>query len=478
MHTTWNNEPVNDIIVTEEKMRKFKAEELSDFARYYGFHYDRINLHAMVKELMIEMERGLAGKSSSLPMIPSYITPVTQIAPGKTVLALDAGGTNLRTSLVHFNENSEAVAQGTRKTSMPGANGRVSADQFYDKIADAVFPLLNETKVEGIGFTFSYHTEITPEAEGIPLALGKEIDAPEIFGKPIGASLRSALARRGCIYDGPIVMLNDTTATLLSGFISISPDGEAVPQQPVSGVKSANDYGAVPGPVIGFILGTGINAAYPETKIPKIGFDSSGSPQIIVCETGSFTIHNRGQLDMEYDSTTINPGVCFLEKATSGAYLGPLALHILKQAIRDEVVQFRRSDELLAMKHLETRIINEFITAPLAIKGPLGSLFGKDEGDAAAAVQYIISIITERAALISAATLVAIIEHMSPGYEPYSPVRIAVEGSTYILYKGMRRSLEAWLHIMLTENKPRPYVILPVEQASLFGAAVAALTKE
>jgi hexokinase len=46
-----------------------------------------------------------------------------------------------------------------------------------------------------------------------------------------------------------------------------------------------------------------------------------------------------------------------------------------------------------------------------------------------------------------------------------------------MIYKGMRRSLESYLHQLLFKEKPRPYVISPVEQASLFGAAVAALSK-
>jgi hexokinase len=116
--------------------------------------------------------------------------------------------------------------------------------------------------------------------------------------------------------------------------------------------------------------------------------------------------------------------------------------------------------------------------APLSALGPLGSLFAHDEGDAVAAVQYITSIITERAAMFPAAVLAAIIERISPGYEPYSPVRIAVEGTTYKLFKGMRRALESNLHQMLCKDKPRPYVISPVEQASLFGAAMAALSKK
>jgi hexokinase len=61
------------------------------------------------------------------------------------------------------------------------------------------------------------------------------------------------------------------------------------------------------------------------------------------------------------------------------------------------------------------------------------------------------------------------------GDDPYAPIRIAVEGTTYMACKGMRRSLDAWLHTMLADGMPRPYVMAPVDQASLLGAAVAAL---
>ena len=450
-------------------MGKFNEEELSDFARYYGFHYDGINPQALVKEVLVEIKRGLKGDSSSLAMIPSYITPVTRIPPGQTVLALDAGGTNLRSSLVHFNENGEAVAQNTIKTVMPGTKGQLSADEFFGALADSALPLLKDADIEGIGFTFSYPMEITADADGIVMVFSKEIDAPDVIGKPIGKGLRDALAAKGCKYSGPIVLLNDTVATLLSGLASISPDGEPV--------RSGNDFGAANGPVIGLILGTGINIAYPETDIPKIKFNSGSSPQLVVCEMGNFNVLYRGQLDIEYDSTTKNPGRYTLEKAAAGAYLGPLTLHILKRAVKDKIIQFKKSGELLAMSHLETRALNEFLHAPLEARGPVGSLFAADEGDALAAVQYLASIITERGALFSAAALAATVERISPRYEPYSPVRIAVEGTTFMIFKGLRRALESQLHQMLIRDKPRPYVISPVEQASLFGAAVAALSK-
>jgi hexokinase len=422
----------------------------------------------LVEDVLIDMERGLKGQSSSLPMIPSYISPVAGVPPDKTVLALDAGGTNLRAALVHFDGQGKAVAEGTVRAPMPGSRGRLGADSFFDEIAELVLPLLEKNPgVAGMGFTFSYAMKITPEAEGILMSFSKEIDAPEVPGKSIGKGLRDALERRGFTYSGSIVLLNDTVATLLSGLVTIPADGEETP--------SKNAYGFSGGPVIGCILGTGFNTAYPESSIPKIGFESKASPQIVVCETGTFALRYRGPLDREYDNTTKTPGAYMLEKATSGAYLGPLTLHILKQAVKDGLLCFRKSEELLAMPHLETRDLNEFTHAPLAAQGPLGGLFAPDEGGALAAVQYLASIVTERGALFSAAVLAAVVERIKPGREPYAPVRIAVEGTTYLLYKGMRRALESWLHVMLVKGKPCPYVISPVGQASLFGAAVAAL---
>lgn len=448
----------------------FDTQELSDFARYYGFHYDNWEPRALVQDLLIDMERGLRGQSSSLPMLPSYICPVSQVPAGKTVLALDAGGTNLRASLVHFDENGKALAAGTRKAPMPGTRGPVGAKEFFDAIAELVFPLLeNQDGVTGIGFTFSYAMEITQDTDGILLSLSKEVDAPEVIGQSLREGLREALKRRGCHYPGPIILLNDTTATLLSGLVEIPRDSEAE--------NTKDRYGLPGGPVIGLILGTGFNTAYPEKSIPKIGFESALNPQIVVCETGTFALRCRGFLDREYDNTTKNPGAYTLEKATSGAYLGPLTLHILKQAVKDKLIRFQKSEDLLSLPALQTRDLNDFLRSPLAAEGILGSLFGPDEQDALAAVQYLAGIVTERGALLAAAVVAATVERIGPPQKPFAPVRIAVEGTTYMIYKGMRRALESWLHTMLVSGKPRPYLIAPVEQASLFGAAVAALSE-
>ena len=51
-----------------------------------------------------EMKKGLSG-SSSLAMIPTYVSTDAEIKEGESVIVLDAGGTNFRTCLVTFDEN-------------------------------------------------------------------------------------------------------------------------------------------------------------------------------------------------------------------------------------------------------------------------------------------------------------------------------------------------------------------------------------
>jgi len=443
----------------------FDPRGLSDFARYHGFHYDSLDPAALTREILVDMERGLEGLSSSLPMLPSYLTGAGGARAGKTVLALDAGGTNLRASLVRFDDEGRAAAEGTQRRAIPGASGRASAAEFFDAIACAAIPLLESAaRIDGIGFTFSYPMDMQPDADGVLREFSKEIDAPEVIGKAIGAGLREALARRGRAYDGPIALLNDTAATLLSG-IAATPAGDFG--------AGGNSQGA-PSPVIGFVLGTGFNTAHPETRIPKIGFESREAPQIVVCETGAFRLRYRGPLDLEFDAGTKNPGAYSLEKTIAGAYIGPLTMLILKRAARDGVLRLGRLDEFLGLQGVDSKTLNEFLLDPRAAGNPISSLFGEGETGAIASARYLASIVAERAATFAACVLAAAVERVGGEHDPQAPVRIAVEGTTYASYAGMRRSVEARLHALLSREMPRPYEIATVDQASLFGAATAA----
>lgn len=445
----------------------FDPRSLVDFARYYGFHYGVCDPAALVKDLVIEMERGLRADSSSLPMLPSYINPVSEAPRLKTVIALDAGGTNLRAARIRFDENGKPVEEASRKAAMPGTKGQVSYSRFFAEIADSVEPLFEDAgSVEGFGFCFSYPMEALDNADGRVLMFSKEVDAPEVVGKAIGEGLSAELNRRGLKVPGRIVLLNDTTATLLAGTAEIPADGA------LSLGKNAEN-----GPVIGFILGTGTNVAYPETRIPKIGFENEESPQIVVCETGSFRTRYLGRLDEAFDATTKNPGSYTFEKSLSGAYLGGLALFMLKQAVSDGALRLKDAQALADLKTLPTKDLTSFMRAPYSGEGALSALLSKEDRAAVSSATYLFSILIERAALFSAASVAAAAERTGAGYDPLSPVRVAVEGTTFMVVRGLRPAFESYLHQMLSAKAPRRVVVSPVEQASLFGAAVAALTR-
>jgi hexokinase len=450
----------------------FNPRSLTDFARYYGFHYSACDPYDLVKDLAVEMERGLRGDASTLPMLPSYIKPVNEPARGKTVIALDAGGTNLRAARIHFGQDGKPVEEASRKAAMPGTKGQISAASFFSEIADAVAPLLDGPEpVEGLGFCFSYPMETLDNADARVLMFSKEVDAPEVVGKEVGAGLAAELAKRGAKVPERIVLLNDTTAALLAGTAEIPADGGLNLGPRAQG-----------GPVIGFILGTGMNVAYPESSIPKIGFEDRASPQVVVCETGNFRTRYLGRLDAAFDAGLKNPGSYTYEKTMSGAYLGGLALCMLKQAAADDVLALADPAALANLAALPTKDVTSFMRAPYSGEGALSSLLSRESREAVSSATFLCSILIERAALFAAASIAAAVERTGAGYDPLSPVRVAVEGTTFMVVRGLRPAFESYLHQMLSASDrrsamPRRAIVSPVAQASLFGAAVAALSR-
>ena len=187
--------------------RKFPAEPVI----YKRMSPERIEPAREAVRMAEEMERGLAGQSASLPMIPTYISDTGTIPREEPVVVIDAGGTNFRCGLVRFTEEG-CQAERIQKWKMPGIEKPASWEDFIRFTADAVEPLMPFT--DKIGFCFSYSADITPEMDGKVQRIDKEVVITGCEGQLVGASLLAELARRG--YPGKkIVILNDTVAVLL-----------------------------------------------------------------------------------------------------------------------------------------------------------------------------------------------------------------------------------------------------------------------
>ena len=189
-------------------------QKTSDFLTKWGIDPETVSMEPLLDSFLKAMGQGLEGnEESSLKMIPTYTEVVSTLAVGEPVIVLDAGGTNFRTCLVTFCEDGTPRIEDFRKVSMPGVKEEVSEQQFFSTFADEVERLID--KSDKIGFCFSYAAAITPDHDGIPLVFSKEIKAPQVIGKKVGASLLAELARRG--YDvskKKVAVLNDTVAKI------------------------------------------------------------------------------------------------------------------------------------------------------------------------------------------------------------------------------------------------------------------------
>jgi hexokinase len=414
----------------------------------------RVDIPRLCQSFRQEMTRGLEGRPSTLPMIPTFIETSREVPRGEKVIALDAGGTNFRVAVVSFDASGRPVIEDLARHRMPGVDEELSKEEFFRMMAGFVLPYAG--RADRIGFCFSYAVEMMPDKDGKLLHFSKEIKAPGVTGQVIGGNLRLALAQGGFRDPPSIVLLNDTVATLLTG-------RNTLPGRRFDGF-------------IGLVCGTGINAAYVESnanigKIP--GLDPSGS-QIINTESGSFG-GTFGKVDDEYDSTTAVPGKYRHEKAISGAYLSALCLFTAQRAARAGCLSAEAERELEKVPSLSGRELNDFLLYPDG-DNPLGAVCGRVPTEDARALYRLCDALVERAAALVAMNLCALVLKTDRGQDPRYPICITADGTTFWQLRSFRVRVESHMRGFLAGKNERAWEITSVDDAPLLGAAIAALT--
>ena len=431
----------------------------ADFLRQYNMDPEQIDMDECCNIFLDEMEKGLSSQESSLDMIPTYMETENEVPVDKKVIVMDAGGTNFRVAVVHFDKDKKAVIENFKMHEMPGVEKEVSKKEFFKAMAGYVSDVIDEA--ENIGFCFSYPAEIMPNKDGKLIRFSKEIKAKQVQGQLIGESLNTALKS---IDKEPkhVVILNDTVTTLLAG-------------RAVSSGRSYDSY-------IGFILGTGTNCAYIESNenIKKQPDLDAGKSQIINIESGGFGKAPMGVIDKQFDSSTINPNEHTFEKMISGAYLGPLILEMVQQAAKDELFSEIACQRLLAFEELSTKDVNDFLFEPKTGENPLSSVL-TDRSDSLAYLDFatlydLIDRMVTRSAKLTAINLSSAVLKTGKGSDPEKPVCIVAEGTTFYKLRDFQAKVEQFLTEYLVTQKGRFYEIISVENATLIGAAIAGLT--
>ena len=427
-----------------------------EFLESNGLATAALDRAALVATFQKEMEAGLAGRPSSLKMIPTYTSPYGEIKKDTPVTVLDAGGTNLRGATVTIPSSGEILIENKEKGEMPGAKSYVSQEDFYAVLTGHVNRCRPFAKDPAVGFCFSYPAEASADGDAKLLVWTKQIQAPEIVGQWVGAELAKRLDPK----PSKIQVVNDTVATLLAG-------------------KATEKPGQKFSAYLGFILGTGTNVAYIEKNcnIPKLANPPEGA-MAINTESGGFNKIAQSAFDEAMDKKTSDCGSQRFEKMIAGAYLGKIGLEVFKAAARAGFFSDAARDAVQGLGALESYDLDNFCAKYDNGKpNPLDKVFA-DEADRAMA-RRLATPVFERAAILTAVHLAAFIIKTGGGTDPSAPVCVCIDGSTY--YKTrvvsfpeiVKRELDAMLG---PRNISFALTVCP-DDAPMIGAAVAALLK-
>ncbi len=402
-----------------------------------------------------DMEQGLKGEKSSLPMIPAYLTVDALPETSQDVIVMDAGGTNLRVALIRVTPGQKPEVLYHHKQPVPGKPGPITPETFFEELAKAVLPVAD--KSDRIGFCFSFPCVIQPNLDGEILYLDKEVDVPGIEGAMVGEGLRKALEKLGAPCEQKIVILNDTVAALLGALAE----------------HSASNYSGF----VGMILGTGTNTCYSEynAKVLKADTlkDKPGS-SIINMEAGAFNGFTLTAADLLVRKTAAVPDQNLMEKTMSGEYQGKVMDALLICAAEagcfSPELQKRILEEKLGFTAVD---ISLYLEAPHRA-GRLHDL--APEGEDAQAMYKLVDALIERAAMMAVMNLTAIMQYTQTGVDPLKPVCVAIEGTTFEKNEIFRQKIRS--HLIHYTERARGYHcrVVSTAEANLVGSAVAAMT--
>ncbi len=423
---------------------------VSSFLSKHNF-VNHVDIWSSAQAILDDMKKGLKKEKADQDMIRTFCNPPKTSAKGKSVIVIDAGGTNFRSCLVTFDANGVPSISDMEKTRMPGVEKELNRKEFFEQFAVNLEHLKN--KADRIGFCFSYPMEIKENGDGILLGFSKEVKAPEVVGCEIGKCLKEVLESHGWNTIKRITLCNDTVAALLAGAACAT---EA---------DRLSSY-------IGYILGTGMNAAYvqPDCDCCKV------KKQIIVCESGKFTSVNQSEFDIAFDKTTVRPGTFLLEKCCSGAYLGPVSWYALQAAAKDGLFSEKVNQAILKLDVLTLIEIDKFLHGPYnkdCVLGKIACEIATDEDTDK--IFQILDAIVERSARYAAAILIACSIQTGEGKISSKPICILCDGTTFFKTYKVKERVYGYLDEILTRQLGIYWNIVSCDNDITLGASIAGL---
>jgi len=391
------------------------------------FELTNEELKIIANNLQEKIELGLEKDGTEILCIPTYINPKEEIEPGR-VLALDWGGTNFRVAIVELAHGKNPVIVESKKKLLSSKEViGFSQNDLLEEMSSLIAGLENlDNQVTRIGYCFSYPAKCLTDGDAELIRWTKEIDIPEMVGKPIGKPLMDYLNNHPGIPTTftDVKVINDTVACLFAGLSDVDKDA-----------------------YLGLIVGTGTNMAglMQMNKIAKMNNKGRGFVPVNL-ESGNFNPPYLTVIDGLVDAMSNNKGSQRFEKSISGGYIGEL----FKTVFSDRKIKYNFDGESLS------NIMNNPQDNPAEFVNVANWLF-------------------TRSANLVAASLAGLIQVLLSHDETVKTVCLAADGSVFWkssdnYHQQVADQLKALL--------PDDVVVTMAElvEANLIGSAIAAMS--
>lgn len=437
--------------------------------------------------------------------------------------AIDMGGTNLRCVRVNLLGNGQStakfkkiklsemkVAPTPRKT--PNGNKyskvdlevnildkNVSSETMFNSIALFFNDFLKEcgditdsdtthnkqpsSSPLKVALTFSFPTQQVEINSANLITWTKGIEAgrstdDHIEGKDVGDLLNSAFKRNGIPAQCECI-INDTVGTLLSAMYDLNINNHNASSDTFkANLPTAKKPRSKP--LIGIVIGTGVNACYLEPNSSNFGYKGT----IINTECGDFFSSKLPSTDCDFsiDWFSDNRGEQRLEKMISGTYLGEISRLLILNFLKNHTPKVFFDKDSLKTEHI-AEIASKFNdycspthqTDLMHIETYLKETFSSQfDHHSTRIIAKISQMVLVRAASLVSILLAALIKKVN---ESHSEVTIAIDGSVWtkipIFQKYVRDSLSS---IITDKNTLDSIHFYDSDDGSGRGAAILAST--
>ncbi|KAF9544571.1 glucokinase [Mortierella hygrophila] len=404
---------------------------------------------------------------------PSFITRLPTGKETGLYLAIDMGGTNLRTAAVHLLGDGQ-VGVTMEKHEITHELKTGTGQAMFDWIADCTAALLKSVALDmgnaelQMGVTFSFAIQQTAINRGKVLAMGKGFDLSDVMGKDLKDLLEGGFARKNL----PVTVsaiINDTVGTLVShAYVS-------------------------PSTKIGVILATGTNAAYIERASEVSKYNGPACDQMILNTEwdamGKAEYLPQTKYDKEIDAVSLVPGFQEFEKMVSGLYMGELVrLAIVDLIEQNAIFEFlggkvpeslkpRLAFKTLFMSTIESDNDSDHSAVDRVFKTSFGveGLTAQDR----ARVFELIHTIGQRSATMTAAACAALL-HKANGTsvkldDANEITTIGIDGSVFEKYPHFSHSMMDALTDILGKDRASRIRLELARDGGCIGAALVAM---